>query len=178
VLLPLTFLCRFNLSLDKRIEYLTLAVNNAKSHPSSEFGRHETAVEFLTDLEEKLEVAQVQREIYHSLAAKLGAPKGEDALRFRHIQNMLLNITQVWLSPADVTSTNALGLAIQRLCRSLRVVRFQASHLQGLGSSGPSSHTCDMGGSHRGKYVLRPVVKPISDDVMTKVALVPHLKSN
>ena len=87
--------CSCSLTVDRRIEYLTLAVNNAKSHPSSEFGRHETAVEFLTDLEEKLEVAQVQREICHKLAAKLGNPQGEDAMRLRHLENKLLNITQV-----------------------------------------------------------------------------------
>jgi nuclear pore complex protein Nup155 len=84
--------------LDKRIEYLTLAVNNAKSHPSSEFGRQEAAVEFLTDLEEKLEVAQVQREIYQHLITKPGTPRGEDALRLRYLESTLLNITQVWSS--------------------------------------------------------------------------------
>lgn len=40
---------------------------NAKSHPISAGGRHETAIAFLTDLEEKLEVAQVQLEIYNTL---------------------------------------------------------------------------------------------------------------
>lgn len=151
--LPLTFLCRFNLTLDRRIEYLTLAVNNAKSHPSSEFGRHETAVEFLTDLEEKLEVAQVQREICHSLTAKLGAPSGEDTLRLRYLQNTLLNITQVGLLSVVVISTNALRLAVRRLCRSLRVTCFQASHLQSIGPSGSPSYTCNMGSRDCGKYV-------------------------
>lgn len=58
---------RFDLDLGTRIEYLTLAVANAKSHPISAGGRHETAIAFLTDLEEKLEVAQVQLEIYNTL---------------------------------------------------------------------------------------------------------------
>ncbi|THV07704.1 nucleoporin [Dendrothele bispora CBS 962.96] len=58
---------QFNLTLDARLEYLTLAVGNAKSHPVSTRGRHETAIAFLTDLEEKLEVAQVQLEIYNTL---------------------------------------------------------------------------------------------------------------
>jgi hypothetical protein len=44
-----------------------LAVANAKSHPISVGGRHETAIAFLTDLEEKLDVAQVQLEIYNTL---------------------------------------------------------------------------------------------------------------
>jgi nuclear pore complex protein Nup155 len=46
---------------------LTLAVGNAKSHPISVGGRHETAIAFLTDLEEKLDVAQVQLEVYNTL---------------------------------------------------------------------------------------------------------------
>ncbi|KAF8971407.1 nucleoporin [Flammula alnicola] len=58
---------QFDLHLDVRLEYLTLAVANAKSHPISAGGRHETAIAFLTDLEEKLDVAQVQLEIYNTL---------------------------------------------------------------------------------------------------------------
>lgn len=58
---------QFDLHLDARLEYLTLAVANAKSHPISAGGRHETAIAFLTDLEEKLDVAQVQLEIYNQL---------------------------------------------------------------------------------------------------------------
>ena len=58
---------RFDLPLDARLEYLTLAVGNAKSHPVSAGGRHETAIAFLTDLEERLEVAQVQLELYTTL---------------------------------------------------------------------------------------------------------------
>nr|GAT44113.1 nucleoporin [Mycena chlorophos] len=58
---------QFPISLDSRIEYLTLAVANAKAHPISVGGKHETAITFLTDLEEKLEVAQVQVEAYNLL---------------------------------------------------------------------------------------------------------------
>ena len=65
----LTTDCRFDLALDTRLEYLRLAVANAKSHPISTGGRHESAIVFLTDLEEKLEVAQVQLEIYNTLLA-------------------------------------------------------------------------------------------------------------
>jgi hypothetical protein len=46
----------------KHLEYPTLAVANAKSHFVTIGGRHETAISFLTDLEEKLDVAQVQLE--------------------------------------------------------------------------------------------------------------------
>ncbi|KAJ7103618.1 nucleoporin [Mycena belliarum] len=59
---------QFDLTLESRLEYLTLAVGNAKAHPISIGGKHETAIAFLTDLEEKLEVAQVQLELYNTLA--------------------------------------------------------------------------------------------------------------
>lgn len=49
------------LPLPQRLEYLTLAVSNAKSSGSSRSSGQ--SVEFLTDLEEKLEVAQVQLEV-------------------------------------------------------------------------------------------------------------------
>lgn len=54
-------------------------------------------MEFLTDLEEKLEVAQVQREVYHSLTAKLGPGtlEEEDVIRLEDLESTLLNITQV-----------------------------------------------------------------------------------
>ncbi|KAF7290088.1 MYND-type domain-containing protein [Mycena chlorophos] len=58
---------QFPIALDSRIEYLTLAVANAKTHSISVGGKHETAITFLTDLEEKLEVAQVQVEAYNLL---------------------------------------------------------------------------------------------------------------
>ncbi|KAM0752957.1 nucleoporin-domain-containing protein [Meredithblackwellia eburnea MCA 4105] len=51
----------FPLSLAKRVEYLSLAVGNAKSQLPSTQG---DAVQFLTEVEEKLEVAQVQIDIY------------------------------------------------------------------------------------------------------------------
>ena len=58
---------RFEIPLDTRIEYLTLAVGNAKSHPVSAGDQYESAISFLTDMEEKLEVAQVQLELYNLL---------------------------------------------------------------------------------------------------------------
>ena len=59
------------MTLDERLEYLTLAVGNAKSHPVDVGGRHEDAISFLTELEEQLEVAQVQLELYHTLVPRI-----------------------------------------------------------------------------------------------------------
>ncbi|KAG6853585.1 hypothetical protein C0991_003109 [Blastosporella zonata] len=72
VLAALAESTQFDLELPARLEYLTLAVGNAKSHPISATGRHETAIAFLTDLEEKLDVAQVQLEIFNVLFPHIG----------------------------------------------------------------------------------------------------------
>lgn len=85
---------RFDLNLDARLECLTLAVANAKSHPVSIGGRHETAIDFLTDLEEKLDVAQVQLEIYNVLYPHIDdAPEvGE---RVKILTKRLFTMTEV-----------------------------------------------------------------------------------
>ena len=84
---------RFEIPLEARLEYLTLAVGNAKSHPVAAGGRHETAIAFLTDLEEKLEVAQVQLELYNALQSEAG--NAEEAEKIRLLSKSLYNITEV-----------------------------------------------------------------------------------
>ena len=72
---------------------MTLAVSNAKSHPVSVGGSHETAIAFLTELEEKLEVAQVQLELYNTLMPRQHEP--EVIQRFQALSYRLYNITEV-----------------------------------------------------------------------------------
>lgn len=84
----------FDVSLEQRLEYLTLAVGNAKSHPISSIGQHETAIAFLTDLEEKLEVAQVQLEMFSTLLPMANDP-GEDGVKVQMLGKRLFNITEV-----------------------------------------------------------------------------------
>ncbi|KAH9487013.1 putative nucleoporin [Psilocybe cubensis] len=86
---------QFELHLDSRLECLTLAVANAKSHPISVGGRHETAIAFLTDLEEKLDVAQVQLEIYNTLLPHIDdAP--EIGNRIKSLSNQLFTMTELY----------------------------------------------------------------------------------
>ena len=85
---------RFDLILDSRLEYLTLAVGNAKSHPVAVGGRHEDAISFLTELEEELEVAQVQLELYHTLVPRVNEA-GEVGEKIRFLATRLFNITEV-----------------------------------------------------------------------------------
>ena len=113
---------RFNLTLEARLEYLILAVGNAKSHPVSIGSRHETAIAFLTDLEEKLEVAKVQLEIYNVLLPHLH-DGGEITERITALSHSLTNISDVsYLSSASCPSllTNPnLALAVPAICRAL-----------------------------------------------------------
>lgn len=74
---------------------MTLAVGNAKSHPVSVGGRHETAIAFLTDLEEKLDVAQVQLELFNLLLPRQHDPEVSE--RFKALPLRLYNITEVSL---------------------------------------------------------------------------------
>lgn len=85
---------RFDLTLDARLEYLTLAVGNAKSHPVAVGGRHEDAISFLTELEEELEVAQVQLELYHTLSSRLNEG-GEVGEKIKFLTTRLFNVTEV-----------------------------------------------------------------------------------
>ncbi|KAF8230634.1 nucleoporin [Tricholoma matsutake] len=105
---------QFDLGLEVRLEYLTLAVANAKSHPISATGRHETAIAFLTDLEEKLDVAQVQLEIYNTLL-----PHIDDAVevgdRIKLLSKSLFTMTELYQGyavPFDLPAIKLLCLHV------------------------------------------------------------------
>lgn len=67
------------LDLTKRVEYLILALSNGKSH-ASEYSRQESAGEFLTDVEEQLDVANIQLEIVREVKAFAARSGGLTAL--------------------------------------------------------------------------------------------------
>lgn len=99
----------FGMKLDKRIEYLSLALGNAKSHQASEFDEgHQAPVEFLTDLDEKLEVANVQLDIYEQM-------KG-----LRHLSEAgMKDVEALGSTLLDVTAVRALiHLFVAELCSS------------------------------------------------------------
>ena len=73
---------------------MTLALGNAKSHPVAVGGRHEDAISFLTELEEELQVAQVQLELYHTLAPRIDEA-GEVEEKIKFLTTRLFNITEV-----------------------------------------------------------------------------------
>lgn len=71
-----------------------MAVSNAKSHPVTATGKHETAIAFLTDLEDQLEVAQVQMELWHAVVPHASTP-GELGQQIILLQQRLFTITEV-----------------------------------------------------------------------------------
>lgn len=75
------------------MEYLTLAVANAKSTGSSRSTPN--SVEFLTDLEEKLEVAQVQIEVYRTVyeSPDMDEPLKKDLMA--RLNEKLMTISEV-----------------------------------------------------------------------------------
>ncbi|CAE6471332.1 unnamed protein product [Rhizoctonia solani] len=105
-----------DLNLEARIEYLSLAVSNAKSHPSSEYGQHETAVEFLSDLEDKLEVAQVQLEVANLLSRKYAIETDPEwRRRYEVLTSRLLDISTLYREFAEPEDLNAMKLLILKV---------------------------------------------------------------
>lgn len=79
---------RFELTLAKRVEYLSLAVSNFKSQSSLTIA-NSINIDFLQEMEEKLEVALIQIEIYQSL------PQGGAVNWEEKIEQRLFTITEV-----------------------------------------------------------------------------------
>lgn len=115
--------------METRVEYLTLAVGNAKSHPVSAGGRHETAIAFLTDLEEKLDVAQVQLEIYNTLASRANE-HGETGMKIQKLSKTLLNITEVCMQHHVLFARiHRCFIAVSILCRAFRPANHEVAYL-------------------------------------------------
>ncbi|SGY61158.1 BQ5605_C007g04532 [Microbotryum silenes-dioicae] len=100
VLAHLAETTHFPLSIYKRVEYLSLAVANAKSQfPST----HAQAVQFLTDVEEKLEVAQVQIEIYRAIEGLDSEEMTEEERRqwLDRVEDRLFTISELYSEFAE-----------------------------------------------------------------------------
>ncbi|TRM60230.1 Non-repetitive/WGA-negative nucleoporin C-terminal-domain-containing protein [Schizophyllum amplum] len=87
---------QFELPLPKRVEYLTLAVGNAKSQPISSSTMIDSGIAFLTDLEEKLEVAQVQLEIYARLLPQRHEYPPQAQELIDALDKKLLELNDLW----------------------------------------------------------------------------------
>jgi nuclear pore complex protein Nup155 len=81
--------------LAKRVEYLSLALSNAKSYVP---GARSENGEFLRDLEERLEVAQVQLELRQAIAMQAAVgnlPTDQATPMLTTLDNQLLDISDV-----------------------------------------------------------------------------------
>jgi len=101
--------------MSSRLEYLTLAMANAKAHSAS--GHQGAAVQLLEVLEEKLDVYQVQAEMFNTLSPHMkDAP--EVGQKIQLLSKYLMNMTEVRLPDIIFTSLHmtVYVLAIPRLC--------------------------------------------------------------
>ncbi|PCH33730.1 nucleoporin [Wolfiporia cocos MD-104 SS10] len=89
----------FDFDLPRRLEYLTLAVSNAKSNPVTASNKRETAIAYLTELEDKLAVAQVQLELYNTLAPL--HKEGEARKKIDILRKGFLSITELYQEYAE-----------------------------------------------------------------------------
>ncbi|TIB10278.1 hypothetical protein E3P92_02688 [Wallemia ichthyophaga] len=101
VLASLADSVEFPLSLSRRLEYLSLALSNAKSqrHPASASDIGD--VEFMTNLEEKIEVAQVQVEIYRAVKEHTEvAPDAKQNMQ-QMLEQRLYNVSELFREFAE-----------------------------------------------------------------------------
>jgi len=95
---------RFNLSLQQRVEFLSLAVSNSKSfsHSQRKSSSNYTVstpsdhVAFTTDLDERLEVAKVQIEVQHALSQDMELDDQTKAEYLRRLNETLLDINELY----------------------------------------------------------------------------------
>lgn len=125
---------RFGLTLEQRIEYLSRAIGNAKS-TSSDGRRFGTEGEFLSDLEDKLDVATVQMELL--VRASREVPE-EDRNILLPLREQLLSISEVRgsLSAPKLLQLITVPPAVPRLCGSTQPARYEASYTSHVGTSG------------------------------------------
>ncbi|KZS96128.1 nucleoporin [Sistotremastrum niveocremeum HHB9708] len=123
ILVSLSESSRFSLSLDQRIEYLTLAVSNAKSHSASDGGRQETAISLLTEYEEKLEVARAQLQIFHTILREFPEPSEWERQKLQELGSALIPISSLYEDYADALNLPEMKLLL------LHVSDHQDQHL-------------------------------------------------
>jgi hypothetical protein len=130
------------LSLSERVEYLTLAVANARSHAGTEYARHESAVQFLTDVEERLEVASVQVEVLNEIEGLIIRSGGVAAFEsmvgsawggLEPLQGSLLTISEVKRSSFVDRILLTSSIALHGVCRSAQHAQDEVVHFPRLG---------------------------------------------
>lgn len=107
VLVGLAESTELELTLFQRIEYLTLASNNARSATAmSTNGSHGnySTVSFVAEIEEKLEVAQVQVEVYRAVKELSDLDDDRKSILLEELDASLLDISTLYRDFADPLS--------------------------------------------------------------------------
>lgn len=136
------------------------------------------SVEFRTDLEEKLDVAQVQIEVSRSIFEN---PEMEQDLRqelVRQLNERLLTISEVrsracspWpieRKPIADAQRRSPAPAVPRLCPAVRPAREHAPDPPHVGPPGSDARGQHVGGHHREEYVI--TLMPWEDSPLTPFA--------
>jgi len=130
----------FPMTLDKRIEYLSLAIGNAKSHQASDYDHQDQGlVEFLNDLEEKLEVANLQMELL-DVMQNIRALDDAGKRDLERLASRLMNVTELYGGYADRYDLDDMKLLIikvsdyrnpQLVASTWRAIFYKAEQQQG-----------------------------------------------
>ncbi|KIO34705.1 hypothetical protein M407DRAFT_16664 [Tulasnella calospora MUT 4182] len=100
----------FGLKLEERVEYLSRAISNAKSTSMDGSRRHDSDAEFLSDLQDKLDVASVQLELLPRVyRAVPDASKNPQVL---DLASRLMTITELYSDYADPLGLDDMKLLI------------------------------------------------------------------
>ena len=138
------------MTLADRFQCLSLAVSHAKSHPVSMNGRHESAIAFLSDLEDQLEVVKVQMELSQHLEPRR-SEGGEVEEKIMMLQQRLFNITEVCFS---------LCLNIELRLTSFKLYQFYAEPFDLPYFKLYILHVSE----HRDDAVVKPIWNSVFDD--------------
>lgn len=90
---------RPHVSLSARVEYLTLGVGIAKSHPFSTLSaeKQEADLYLLSEIEDLLEVAHIQVELQNMLSNQLNEKSNDVQQKILYLHSGLLSVTEVSL---------------------------------------------------------------------------------
>ncbi|KAG8885546.1 hypothetical protein FRB98_001774 [Tulasnella sp. 332] len=98
----------YGLALDQRIQYLSLAISNAKSTSGDGLRRYEADGEFLKDSEDKLDVATIQLEIYTRLVPMVINP--DEDPKVQDLASRLMTLQELFMDYADAYEMNDMKL--------------------------------------------------------------------
>ncbi|KAG9017194.1 hypothetical protein FRB90_001413 [Tulasnella sp. 427] len=100
----------FGLKLDERVEYLSRAISNAKSTSMDGSRRHDSDAEFLSDLQDKLDVASVQLEILPRVYRVV--PDSSKSPQVLDLATRLMTISELYSDYADPLGLEDMKLLI------------------------------------------------------------------